>query len=111
MSKKSSAAPTMFRQGDVLLIREDHDTSKMTMIKRESGRIVLAHGEVTGHAHAIKERDAVLFDNGKGIRILAVESEAHLVHEEHGTIDLAPGTYRVVRQREYSPEAIRNVAD
>jgi hypothetical protein len=34
-----------------------------------------------------------------------------VVHQEHATIELPAGNYRAIRQREYSPEAIRNVAD
>ena len=34
-----------------------------------------------------------------------------LKHDEHSTIELPQGNYRVTRQREYSPTAIRNVAD
>ncbi|MGH9523996.1 MAG: hypothetical protein ACRD3E_15850 [Terriglobales bacterium] len=34
-----------------------------------------------------------------------------IVHEEHAPIVLPPGDYEIVRQREYSPEEIRNVAD
>ena len=34
-----------------------------------------------------------------------------VTHEEHASIQLPKGNYRIVRQREYSPEAIRNVAD
>lgn len=106
-----SKSITMFRQGDVLLVRDDAEIDGLKEVKRDAGRIILAYGEVTGHAHAVLEKDAVLFDNGKGTRILAVTSEAHLVHEEHGTIDLAPGRYRVVQQREYTQEELRNVAD
>ncbi len=103
----------MFRQGDILLIPVSDSSAQegLTPVPREKGRVVLAHGEATGHTHAILAPDAVLFDNGKGVRILAVESEADLVHEEHATIRLPKGFYEVRRQREYSPEAIRNVAD
>lgn len=104
----------MFRQGDVLLIPVPKKalTKDFRPIERDQGRIVLAYGEVTGHAHAILEKDVVLFDNGMGVRILAVENEAALVHEEHGRIALAPGQhYEVRRQREYHPEEIRTVAD
>lgn len=101
-----------YRQGDVLLIPTDAKTAKMQAVPRDrQGRIVLAYGEATGHAHAVLDREAVLFDNGKGVRILAVESEAHLVHEEHDTVTLPRGNYKVRRQREYTPEAIRQVAD
>lgn len=49
---------TIFRQGDVCLIRvEDADFGNE--IPRDTrGRIVLAHGEVTGHAHAIHNNSA-----------------------------------------------------
>ena len=101
---------TMYRQGDVLIIRTNTKPSG-TEIKRDKDRIVLAYGEVTGHAHAILERDAVLWDNGKGVRILAAKEPLKLQHEEHATIVIPPGNYRVIQQREYSPEAIRNVQD
>jgi hypothetical protein len=44
---------------------------------------------------------------------LMVEGDAPvaLEHDEHDTIAIPPGNYKVIRQREYSPEAIRNVAD
>jgi hypothetical protein len=48
---------------------------------------------------------------------LVVEEPAALVHEEHDRIDVAPGTYEVRRQREYTPpaptrpQAFRWVAD
>ena len=33
------------------------------------------------------------------------------MHEEHGAITLPKGWFRVVRQREYVPGAVRPVAD
>ena len=101
------------RQGDVLIIgvAKKALAKSAKPIARDKGRVVLAYGEVTGHAHAILDRDVALFDNGNGIRILAVESEAELVHEEHSTIKLPPGHYEIRQQREYSPEAIRPVMD
>lgn len=72
--------------------------------------LVLAEGEVTGHAHRIQGGQAKLFERA-GERFLRVTAKARLEHEEHATIELPRGVYRVVRQREYSPEEIRNVAD
>jgi hypothetical protein len=40
-----------------------------------------------------------------------VPQTTQVVHEEHGPITLDPGMWRVVRQREYHPEAIRTVMD
>lgn len=104
----------MYRQGDVLIERvAKRPTTAVKPVARENGKIVLAHGEVTGHAHAIEEKGVALFSGGvNGVTYLEVESAmAALRHEEHATIELPTGTYRVQRQREYAPDEIRNVAD
>lgn len=89
------------------------------------GRIVLAYGEVTGHAHAVYEEadrsakpedrpagkmPARLWDAGAE-RFLQVLEKTALRHEEHAPVPLDPGIYRVTTQREYSPGEIRRVAD
>lgn len=104
----------MFRQGDVLIVRVAELPKKLQEIEREGGRIVLAHGEATGHAHAIKDKHVALFrDPNLAAIFMHVSGDAPvaLEHDEHDTIEVPPGNYRVIRQREYSPEAIRNVAD
>jgi DeoR/GlpR family transcriptional regulator of sugar metabolism len=104
----------MIRQGDVLVVSIDSIPTNAALVARENGRVILAHGEVTGHAHAIKDRAATLFMDLKLNKIfLGVGGSApvSLAHDEHGTIDIPPGNYCVIRQREYSPNAIRNVAD
>jgi hypothetical protein len=84
---------------------------------RDGGRVVLAYGEVTGHAHAIADADVELYAYGETAdaveRFLRVGAGgATLVHEEHGAITLAPETtYQVYSQFEYEPEALRLVAD
>jgi hypothetical protein len=109
------------RQGDVLLIRVDEIPDSATPVARDGGAVVLAYGEVTGHRHAVHERHAELLelpDAEVEQRFLRIAGrEARLVHEEHDPIALAPGCYRVVRQREYHPlddprlAAMRYVAD
>lgn len=102
------------RQGDVLICRVKSIPAKVEPVARENGRVVLAHGEVTGHAHAIKSPKAALFrDPALAAVFLHVTGDepALLEHEEHSTIALPPGNYEVIRQREYSPEEIRQVAD
>lgn len=105
----------MFRQGDVLIVPVSKmPTTASEPVAREQGRIVLAHGEVTGHAHAIRTEKAALFRDPKLAAIflhVTGDAPALLEHEEHSTIALAPGDYEIIRQREYSPEAIRQVAD
>lgn len=40
-----------------------------------------------------------------------VEEESRLVHQEHDTLLIPAGAYRVVRQREYAPLDLRAVMD
>lgn len=103
-----------YRQGDVLLRRVDSIPEGLKNVPLEGGRVILAHGEATGHAHAIVSDDvsflaADLADLEE--RFLRVEAEADVVHEEHATITLPPGDYRVSIQQEYSPTATLYVAD
>jgi hypothetical protein len=102
-----------FRQGDVLVERVDFDpTSKPhKAVPRDAGRVVLAYGEATGHAHAIAEADCEMVELESGERFIVTERGVSLRHEEHAPVRVPPGSYRVTRQREYSPEEIRNVAD
>ena len=103
--------PKMFRQGDVMLL-ECERVDGLPLAEREDGRIVLAHGEVTGHAHAIASNDAMLFMDAKTLdRYLDVKAPVTLDHEEHSRIELPSGFYRVIQQREYRPEGIRSVVD
>jgi hypothetical protein len=104
----------MYRQGDVLIIPVRSIPENLEPVDREGGRVVLAHGEATGHAHAIADEGAALFrDASRAADFMTVSGDAPvaLEHDEHGTIMIPPGHYQVVRQREYSPEATRNVAD
>jgi hypothetical protein len=107
-------ANQMFRQGDVLIIRVAALPNDLEPVAREAGRVILAHGEATGHAHAIKAESAALFRDPRLMAIfmtVGADGPVVLEHDEHDAIVIAPGTYQVIRQREYSPEAIRTVAD
>lgn len=103
----------MFRQGDVLIIPVEGIPDGTITIEREGGRLVLAHGEVTGHAHVVEGEATFLASDVEELErtFLRVEHEALVVHEEHDTVTLPPGDYEVRRQREYTPEEIRRVAD
>ena len=104
----------MLRQGDVLMVPVAKLPAKLESVKRERGRLILAHGEATGHAHAIKDKRAALFRDPKLAALfmhVSGDTAVELEHDEHDTIEVPPGNYQVIRQREYSPEAIRNVAD
>ena len=98
----------MFRQGDILLVpvQDERLPEHARPLPRDAkGRLVLALGEATGHAHAVAAPDAELLGDPQSVddRFLRIVTEAQLTHEEHAAIPLPAGLYRVVRQREYVP--------
>ncbi|MFI6283994.1 hypothetical protein ACIBCM_04405 [Streptomyces sp. NPDC051018] len=108
----------MYRQGDVLIVpvAEESVPSHIPDAGAEPrdgrGRLVLALGEVTGHAHAVTGAGRLVREPGAfGPMVLHLPAGGRVVHEEHAAIDLPRGWYRVVRQREYLPGAVRIVAD
>lgn len=106
---------------------------------REQGRIILAHGEVTGHCHDVvtatdvpPELDrAQFFEEPDGTRVLLVigDESVYLRHDEHARLTLDPtrptqvrqgdvlltpagaGRWIVSRQQEFQPDGWRQVAD
>jgi hypothetical protein len=56
--KASTPKPLQFRQGDVYLRRVEALPKELREIPRDGGRIILAYGELTGHAHAIDAPEA-----------------------------------------------------
>ncbi len=102
----------LYRQGDVLLKTARRSLKGATSVPRDRGRLVLAYGEVTGHAHAIHDAMTELFEEKDGRLYLRVSGpSAELRHEEHATITLPRGLYEVVHQVEYTPAKIRRVVD
>lgn len=101
----------MYRQGDVLIERVSRLPKTLTPVKPEAGRLILARGEATGHHHSIDADVATLSLDEGGVMFLTIEELTEVQHQEHAPIAVEPGTYRVTRQREYSPAEIRNVAD
>ena len=115
--KTKRETPISRRQGDVLTVVRELP-KKLTELSPDGNRVVLAHGEVTGHAHAFYGKRATLYradDTGGGATFLNIGAGDDLKHEEHSTIHHPPLPegmgYLVCRQVEYSPAALRNVAD
>lgn len=106
---KPKAKPS-YRQGDVLIIAADINT--VGLKPRSTGpRVILAHGESTGHHHSFCRQQADDFTDAGGGAVIVTKAGAVLEHQEHTAITVPPGVYRGIRQREYTPQAIRNVAD
>ena len=99
----------LYCQGD-LMLRPVSKIKKGKKIPAVNGRLILALGEVTGHSHTIDAEVGELFLTEADEMFLSTVG-AVLEHQEHGAITLPPGDYEVIRQREYTPEAPRMVAD
>lgn len=98
----------LFRHGDVLI----QTVAELPKNVRRLGHRTLAHGELTGHSHRIRETDRVILWQATAELFLQVEwAHATVIHEEHAPIELPQGLYRVWRQREYTPERIVVVRD
>ncbi len=95
--------PVQFRQGDVLLqaVASVPDDAKGTWAS--SQRLILALGELTGHAHVLATAREILETESRGERFVTLSGEGVLTHEEHATIAVPAGSYQVIRQREYRP--------
>ena len=99
----------IYRQGDVLVI----PVSTIPKGLKKTKKVTLALGEVTGHHHTIHS-GAVGYANDVDALVdylEVTEDAADLTHQEHSTIPVPKGTYQVIKQVEYTPEAIRNVRD
>jgi hypothetical protein len=103
----------MIRQGDILLVPIDEFPAgvegnlRRCYVRREKDEgVVVAAGEVTGHHHRIRtDRVQMYRRSGEFFLKVANPKGAQLTHEEHETLDVPPGKYRVDHQREYKPQA------
>jgi hypothetical protein len=80
----------------------------------ESGAVVLAEGELTGHRHAIFDRVTMLRDEALARDIpsgLYVGGTTTICHQEHQSITLEMGIYHIRRQRELEPRDAQMVVD
>lgn len=96
----------MLRQGEVLL--QKIKVLPPGLVAKDK---VLAHGEATGHSHRLVGQCQVLTD-GK-TQFVITEAESILQHEEHKTVTVPPGLFKVTIQREYDivRDEVRAVSD
>lgn len=96
----------MYRQGDILLVPLGKRIPEQAL--PVDGNVV-ALGEATGHSHVIEGDGQVL--KAWGEVLVVAGTQTTLTHQEHTDITIPEGTYRVIRQREFTPGGSRNVAD
>ena len=67
-------------------------------------RVILKHGDATGHAHAFYQPGAQTFVTPQKERYLRLVEPLTLRHEEHTHIEIPPGVYRIPGQVEWTDE-------
>jgi hypothetical protein len=106
---------TYQQQGDVLVESVDEIPSGLKSVGLDSdGAAVFARGETTGHRHAIYDAKGIeMFDAGNGMFFVRVSKTSELKHEEHKTITLEPGIYKVrgVQEYDHFSEEAKRVQD
>lgn len=98
----------LWRQGDVFICEINEIPSEAI----RQTHLVLADGEFTGHQHRVEDfRSAVLYEGQNELFLDVLAERTDVVHQEHGTVSLCRGKYRVWRQREYDPLQRRQFVD
>ena len=110
-------------QGDLLVERiEKVPAGFVEVAPDEHGRHVVASGEATGHHHVLRTPGVcMLAKEGISDRCVTTGELAQLLHDQgleqyaptldHDPIDLPPGNYVVIRQREWVGQGARRVED
>jgi hypothetical protein len=114
MAQKVKPSMIQYAQGDVLITKVASLPTGCKPIDRDNGRVILAYGEVTGHAHALSGAGTTLLmpetrskeDERLNVRFLQIMDKVGdaVSHEEHATIKLDPGVYEVRQQQEFSDQ-------
>jgi len=102
----------LYQHGDVYLNRVEIDLAGAQEEKPKKGCLIVAEGELTGHAHRVKEKEAIIcVKDGK--RYILTEEGFTITHEEHKPITVTPGTYEIgfVQEFDYFTGESKNVAD
>jgi hypothetical protein len=109
-----------FAQGDLLFEHVSDTPASETLLPAAGDVTVLAEGEATGHRHAIYDQVAMFRDESLARDVprdlyvghVRIDAEfARVEHNEHNTITLPRGTYRVSRQREMEPKDAALLSD
>ena len=96
----------IYRQGDLLFEESDKIPSGFSA----SNSPVILEGEATGHSHRLV-KGMVFRSSYQREMFIKVENGGRVVHEEHATLHLPMGVFKVVRQIEYTPTGWKNVMD
>jgi hypothetical protein len=102
------------RQGDVLIWPVDTIPTAAAEVPAHGGRLIVAHGEATGHHHSFPHmRGAVLFrdDGAGGTLYVKADAPVPVEHQEHSALTVTKGPSVVIRQRTFVAGVARRVVD
>lgn len=97
-------------QGDVSIFRRDNMTPATTPMPKT---VMVVRSEASSNTHTLHPNGECFFDYNPdasvtnltiGTLTVAEGSSAFMSHQEHGGIEIMPGTYRIGRQREFQGE-------
>lgn len=89
-----------YRQGDILIKQIDKLPENLKIVNKEN-QFVLAEGEQTGHKHLLVADKLEVLQDEKGRYYFQLKDNATITHEEHKTITILPGIYKVGNEQEY----------
>ena len=107
-SKKSKQSiPVMYRHGDLLITRVNALPSGLVQINPKT----IAEGEISGHKHRLVGNANVCVNWDERHRSINDYPEVwfkafnkiKVVHEEHKTLELPKGVYKVTKERQFDP--------
>lgn len=95
-------------QGDVYLEEVDRLPEDAIFLRKN----IVQFGEITGHAHQIKEAQIFSSEKEKTNFVKVLEPET-MTHEKHPVTEVIPAKkiFRVKIQKEYFPEGRRETRD
>lgn len=98
--------------GDVVLKEIKELPEGVKEVPRINGRVIIAEGEVTGHAHAIVDDNCTLYEK-EGKLYLVNTKEVTITHEEHRAKVIPAKIWEIDQSLEYDYdlEEARRVAD
>lgn len=119
---KAKAFENICAQGDVLIRKVSAIPATAKPVAPENGAVIVTHSE-TGHDHVMvldrksKTPSVEMFQDPANALLAWIKVNRPTVlehqrpHDTHAPIKFAKGVYEIRRQREYTPEGWRRVAD
>lgn len=100
MKGETKVRVKIYRHGDVLLRQV---TEKPSGKWRQHKRLTVQLGEATGHHHDLvgPRKNSILALEIEMRRYLELSDKCELRHQEHKTLQIDPGLYEVIIEREW----------